>query len=167
MNKEEFMKLINDIPKSNNPSPIFAYESVSVEDICNAIDRLNKVPTYDELLKENEKLKEKLMIATKMEIKEIDKYTFVGIDYYVQKNQELQEENEQLRKDKKFYADACVNLKNRNDKAIEVIDTQMKLAEDGVKENLRIIKFYLIKGECSVYDLTTEEDYKYKGNNNE
>ena len=56
MNKEEFMKLINDIPKSNNPSPISAYGSVSVEDICNAIDRLNKVPTYDELLKENEKL---------------------------------------------------------------------------------------------------------------
>lgn len=53
-------------------------------------------------------------------------------------------------------------LQDRINKAIEVIDTQMKLAEDGVKDNLRIIKFYLIKGSCSVYDLTTEEDYKYK-----
>ena len=51
-------------------------------------------------------------------------------------------------------------LQNRINKAIEVIDTQMKLAEDGAKDNLRIIKFCLIKGSCSVYDLTTEEDYK-------
>lgn len=59
-------------------------------------------------------------------------------------------------------------LKDRIDKAIEVIDTQMKLAEDEAKDNLRIIKFYLIKGSCSMYDLTTEEDYKYKkGGNNE
>ena len=57
---------------------------------------------------------------------------------------------------------------DRIDKAIEVIDTQMKLAEDEAKDNLRIIKFYLIKGSCSMYDLTTEEDYKYKkGGNNE
>lgn len=59
-------------------------------------------------------------------------------------------------------------LKDKIDKTIEVIDTQMKLAEDGAKDNLRIIKFYLIKGSCSMYDLTTEEDYKYKkGDNNE
>ena len=57
---------------------------------------------------------------------------------------------------------------DRIDKAIEVIDTQMKLAEDEAKDNLRIIKFYLIKGSCSMHDLTTEEDYKYKkGGNNE
>ena len=70
-------------------------------------------------------------------------------------------------KDKPYYQNRIMLLeenaqqKERIDKAIEVINTQMKLAEDGVKENLRIIKFYLIKGECSVYDLTTEEDYKY------
>lgn len=61
-----------------------------------------------------------------------------------------------------YYLKKYKDLQNRIDKAIEVIDTQMKLAEDGIKDNLRIIKFYLIKGECSVYDLTTEEDYKYK-----
>lgn len=60
------------------------------------------------------------------------------------------------------------DLQNKIDKAIKVIDTQMKLAEDGAKDNLRIIKFYLIKGSCSMYDLTTEEDYKHKkGDNNE
>lgn len=73
----------------------------------------------------------------------------------------LRQENEKLNHYKLLYQ----KVKERNDRAIEVIDTQMKLAEDGVKENLRIIKFYLIKGECSMYDLTTEEDYKYKGNN--
>lgn len=32
-------------------------------------------------------------------------------------------ENEQLKKDKKFYSNAFVNLRNRNDKAIEYIET--------------------------------------------
>ena len=59
----------------------------------------------------------------------------------------LQQENQQL--------------KDRINKAIKVINTQMKSADDGIKENLRIIKFNLIKGECRVCDLKTEEDYKY------
>lgn len=53
------------------------------------------------------------------------------------------------------------NLQQRINKAIKVINTQMKSADDGIKENLRIIKFNLIKGECRVCDLKTEEDYKY------
>lgn len=35
----------------------------------------------------------------------------------------LQQENQQLKKDKKFYSNAFVNLRNRNDKAIEYIET--------------------------------------------
>ena len=49
-----------------------------------------------ELQKENAELKEKLMIATKMEIKEIEKNTFVGIDYYVQQNKQLKERIEKI-----------------------------------------------------------------------
>lgn len=52
-------------------------------------------------------------------------------------------------------------LKNNRDKAIEVINTQLKNAEGGLKDNLRIIKFNLIKGSCTFEDLKTEEDYKY------
>ena len=60
-------------------------------------------------------------------------------------------------------------LENNRDKAIEVINTQLKNAEGGLKDNLRIIKFNLIKGSCTFEDLKTEEDYKYilKGDNNE
>lgn len=52
-------------------------------------------------------------------------------------------------------------LENNRDKAIEVINTQLKNAEGGIKDNLRIIKFNLIKGSCTFEDLKTEEDYKY------
>ena len=52
-------------------------------------------------------------------------------------------------------------LENNRDKAIEVINTQLKNAEGGLKDNLRIIKFNLIKGSCTFEDLKTEEDYKY------
>ena len=52
-------------------------------------------------------------------------------------------------------------LENNRDKAIEVINTQLKNAEGGAKDNLRIIKFNLIKGSCTFEDLETEEDYKY------
>ena len=37
---------------------ISAYESIDVNDLMSAIDRLDKVPTYGELLKENKKQKE-------------------------------------------------------------------------------------------------------------
>ncbi len=42
---------------------ISAYGSIDVNDLMSAIDRLNKVPTYDELLKENKKQKEVLANA--------------------------------------------------------------------------------------------------------
>lgn len=37
---------------------ISAYESIDVNDLMSAIDRLDKVPTYDKLLRENKQLKE-------------------------------------------------------------------------------------------------------------
>lgn len=40
---------------------------------------------YVELEKQLEKYKKKLMIATKMEIKQIDETTFLGIDYFQDK----------------------------------------------------------------------------------
>ena len=58
MNKEEFLKAIEDVPKTDSINPISAYNSISVEDLASAIDRFKKVPTYDELLKENQKYKE-------------------------------------------------------------------------------------------------------------
>lgn len=51
--------------------------------------------------------------------------------------------------------------KNNIKSAFEVINTQMKNLSKEEAENLRIIKFNLIKGSCTWGDLTTEEDYKY------
>lgn len=66
MNKEEFLKAIENVPKIDSINPISAYNSINVEDLANAVDRFKKVPTYDELLKENQKYKEV--------IDKIDKY---------------------------------------------------------------------------------------------
>ena len=58
MNKEEFLKAIMELPKVETDTPISAYRSINVDDLISAVDRLNKVPTYDELLRENKKQKE-------------------------------------------------------------------------------------------------------------
>ena len=57
MNKEEFLKAIMELPKAETINPISAMNSINIDDLMSAIDRLNKTPTYDELLKENKKLK--------------------------------------------------------------------------------------------------------------
>lgn len=57
MNKEEFLKAIMELPKAETINPISAMNSINIDDLMSVIDRLNKTPTYDELLKENKKLK--------------------------------------------------------------------------------------------------------------
>lgn len=58
MNREEFLKAIMELSKVETINPISTMNSINVDDLMSAIDRLNKVPTYDELLKENKKQKE-------------------------------------------------------------------------------------------------------------
>ena len=58
MNKEEFLKAIENVPKTDSINSISAYNSINVEDLANAVERFKKIPTYDELLKENQKYKE-------------------------------------------------------------------------------------------------------------
>ena len=58
MTKEEFLKAIESVPKTDSINPISAYISLNVEDLANAVERYKKVPTYDELLKKNQKYKE-------------------------------------------------------------------------------------------------------------
>ena len=150
MNKEEFMKLINDIPKSNNPSPISAYGSVSVEDICNAIDRLNKVPTYDELLKENERLKEE-----NFNLREgiyIEKMSFPSEGRNFKElmemptYEELKKEIEKLNHYKLLYQ----KVKDRNDKAIEFIEELYDNTDDitcyEIDRNTRDDLLVILKG---------------------
>jgi uncharacterized protein Yka (UPF0111/DUF47 family) len=83
--------------------------------------------------------------------------------------EQLEKDNKDLDKENQMLFESNLKLENNRDKAIEVINTQLKNAEGGAKDNLRIIKFNLIKGSCTFEDLKTEEDYKYilKGDSDE
>lgn len=63
MNKEELLKAIMKLPKEKTNIPITTMNSINVDDLIRAVDRLNKVPDYNDLLKENKQLKEKLLVA--------------------------------------------------------------------------------------------------------
>ena len=65
MNEEEIKELekyLKSLPKiSNNMSiPITTNIGINMDDLMNAVKEFKKVPTYDELLRENKKLKQKL-----------------------------------------------------------------------------------------------------------
>lgn len=66
-----------------------------------------------------------------------------------------------LQEDIKKLEQELERYKNNIKSAFEVINTQMKNLSKEEAENLRIIKFNLIKGSCTFEDLKTEEDYKY------
>lgn len=58
MTKEELLKEIMKLPKAETINPISTMNSINVDDLMSAVDRLNKVPNYDELLKENKRQRE-------------------------------------------------------------------------------------------------------------
>lgn len=80
MNKEEFLKAIMELPKVETINPISAMNSINIDDLMSAVDRLNKAPDYNDLLKENKKLQEEL------------KYT-IGI---VEHNRIISEKNKEI-----------------------------------------------------------------------
>ena len=62
MNKEEIKKLedyLKSLPKikQNMSIPVTTNIGINLDDLMNAVKRLKKVPTFDDLLKENQKLK--------------------------------------------------------------------------------------------------------------
>jgi predicted nuclease with TOPRIM domain len=59
MTKEELLKEIMKLPKVETNNPISTMTGINIDDLMNAVDRLNKVPDYNDLLKENQELKEK------------------------------------------------------------------------------------------------------------
>ena len=58
MDKEEFLKATENVPKTDSINSISSYNSINIEDLANAVNRFKKVPTYDELLKENKQLQQ-------------------------------------------------------------------------------------------------------------
>ena len=68
MNVDEFDELINTIPRVESDNSIPSMDSLNVEDLRNAVERLKKIPTYQDLLKENQELKKQLEEKNKTKI---------------------------------------------------------------------------------------------------
>ena len=60
MNKEELLKEIMKLPKVETINPISAMNVINVDDLMSAVNRFDKVPDYNDLLKENQELKKQL-----------------------------------------------------------------------------------------------------------
>lgn len=56
MTKEDILKAITELPKEENKQVLSSMNAINVDELMNAIDRFNKVPAYNDLLKENNKL---------------------------------------------------------------------------------------------------------------
>ena len=76
MNKEELLKAIMELPKAETNNHISAMNGINVSDLMSAVDRLNKIPDYNDLLKENQELEKQLEEINKM----IEKCGFVNIE---------------------------------------------------------------------------------------
>lgn len=80
MINEELLKAIMELPKTETDNPISTMNSINVDDLMSAVDRLNKVPDYNDLLKENQELKKqveewkKLLNKFKIQQKEFIKW---------------------------------------------------------------------------------------------
>ena len=64
LSEKEIDDLVNEIIKipveKNNNNCLSSYGSINVDDLIETVKELKKVPTYNELLKENQKLKKQL-----------------------------------------------------------------------------------------------------------
>ena len=82
---EEIDNLVDEImniPVEKNNNCLSSYGSINVDDLIDSIKELRKVPTYDELLRENQQLKEQLQQKENQKYKEvIDKAKYWVEDY--------------------------------------------------------------------------------------
>lgn len=60
MTKDELLKELEKITTIDTNNPISTMNSINVDDLMSAVDRLNKIPDYNDLLKENQELKKQL-----------------------------------------------------------------------------------------------------------
>lgn len=58
MSKEDLLKAMLELTNTETHNAVGTYGSVNIDDLMAAYDRLNKVPTYDALLRENKRQKE-------------------------------------------------------------------------------------------------------------
>lgn len=113
MNKEELLKEIMKLPKAETDNPISTMNSINVDDLMSAVDRLNKVPDYNDLLKENQELKQKYLnavadyettMAEKEQLKkQLEEYLIQNIDLRADIMIQKMAFPNELIKDKTFY----------------------------------------------------------------
>lgn len=118
MSKEELLKEIMKLPKAETNNPISAMNSINVDDLMSAVDRLNKIPDYNDLLKENQELKKK--------------YENAVSDY-----ETTMAEKEQLKKQVEQYQEEVCILDMRTDENIKLINQQKeftKYLEDEIQK---------------------------------
>ena len=135
MKNKEIEELLNSIDEIIKEAPDDAIYGIQIKEYKQIKNHIEQLERENETLGEIVNVKDEQL--KEMQMQKTD-YTAVNI---------LEAKIEQL--------------ENNRDKAIEVINTQLKNAKGGLKDNLRIIKFNLIKGSCTFEDLKTEEDYKY------
>ena len=113
MNVDEFDELINTIPRVESDNSIPSMDSLNVEDLRNAVERLKKIPTYQDLLKENQELKKQLEEKNKTKI-------------FVEQNLE------------EAYGEGLYleHLENKNQKYKEVIDKAIEYIEKNRNQKL-------------------------------
>ena len=94
MNKEEIDKLEdylrNELPKIEPTIPITGFGSVNLDDLMDSIKQFKKVPTFDELLRENKILREQLEEKDKI-IKDLQLDSFIFLKNRI--NQGMSKEN--------------------------------------------------------------------------
>ena len=154
MNKEEFLKTIENLPKTDSINSISSYNSINIKDLANAVNRFKKVPTYDELLKENKQLKEK--------------YENAVADYETTMS-ELQELKKQVEEKENIacnWKDSCLEnagkiekLENQQKEFINYLEDEFtKIQNDIEKEIDNNVKYFKVERR----QIITEILQKYK-----
>ena len=137
MSKEELLKEIMKLPKIETKNPISAMNSINVDDLMSAIDRLNKIPDYNCLLKENQKLKEK-----------VDNYENPEDMTLMMMwcTEQVKDENKKLKKQLEDKTEDYRRMKDNFDSKVDVltkIETQqkefIKYLEDEIKQEETVI----------------------------
>ena len=156
MTKEELLKALEELPKVETINSISAMNSINIDDLMAAYDRLNKVPTYDRLLKENQELKKQLEEANKklyLCTPEIPQNVHGKYASYVDLVNEMYELKKQLEHKTKMYSYACklaegmekegIILKVQQQKFIKYLEDEIKTLEKDILETVDDMDIYM------------------------
>lgn len=122
MNKEELLKEIMKLPKVETINPTSTMNGINVDDLMSAVDRFDKVPDYNDLLKENEKLKKQVELEVKVR-DDIHWYLTGIIDNLMEINQKL------IGQQKEFIKWLEDMLDHENNTVVRVEDVLQKYKE--------------------------------------